>query len=184
MRNGLLGYLKTGKKNEFQRTNYLARRSNAWGLQQEERFARLYYPRYSETFFRKMITLFKHALIMLHRIIAIKNLNNIMFNCFQNPHLIVLSDKWHFDYSQDQKTLVLDFDSFNIYDIADESFRALDFHISVTGYLEKTFPHFTDITDLKLNVEPTMVDNFGQVVTDSKEEVVKKKNKYIAKRKK
>lgn len=67
--------------------------------------------------------------------------------------------------------------------IADEIFQTLGFYISATRYLEKKSLHFTDITDLELTTKLVMFGNLGQVVTDSKEEVVKKKNKYTAKRK-
>ena len=68
-------------------------------------------------------------------------------------------------------------------DIADKILRALGFQISATGYLEEGSPHFIDVTDLVLTAESAVVDNLGQVVTDSEEEVVKKKNKRAAKRK-
>ena len=95
----LLGYVKTGKKNKIRETNCQARISKAWGIQQQDRFARLSYPYYSKTFFRRVITVVKLAPTMLRHIIAIKKLNNIMINCLQNPHANVLSDKWHFDSS-------------------------------------------------------------------------------------
>ena len=125
----------------------------------------------------------KLAPTMSSRIIAIKKLNNIMINCLQNPRASVLPDKWRFDSSQDWETLALDFGGCSTDDIADETFRALGFQISATGYLEEGFPRFTDVTDLELSAELAMVDNPGQVVTDSEEEVVKKKNKRAAKRK-
>lgn len=40
-----------------------------------------------------------------------------------------------------------------------------------------------DVTDLKFNTKPAVVDNYDQVVTDSEKEVMMKKNKYAAKRK-
>ena len=81
-------------------------------------------------------------------------------------------------------TLTLDFGGFNTDDIASETLQALCFHISTTGYLEEESLRFIDVTDLELNVKPAVVDNIGQVVPDFEEEVVKKKNKHAAKRKK
>ena len=65
--------------------------------------------------------------------------------------------------------------------IRDKTLRALGFYISATGYLEEESSRFTDVTDLELTTKPTVVDNPGQVVTDSEEKVVKKKNKRVAK---
>ena len=84
-----------------------------------------------------------------------------MINCFQNLHPSKLSNKWRFDSSQDWDTLILDFDSFSMDDIADETFSALGFHTFATWYLEERSLHFTDVTDLELNVEPAIVDNLG-----------------------
>lgn len=106
-----------------------------------------------------------------------------MINCFWNPRASVLPDKWRFDSSQDWETLALDFESFNTADLADETLRALGFHISVTGYLEKRSPRFTDVTDLEMTAKLAVVNKPGQVVTDSEEEVVKKKNEHTAKKK-
>ena len=82
MWDGLLGYVKASKKNKLRRTNCLAQISKAWGVQQQDRFARLHYPQYSETFFKRVITVVKRVPTMSYRIIAIKKLNNIMINCF------------------------------------------------------------------------------------------------------
>ena len=161
MRDGLSGYVKAGKKNEIGKTNCLARISKVWGVQQRDRFARPPYPRYSETFFRRVITVVKLAPTTSRRIIAIKKLNNIMINCLQNPHASVFSDKWRFDSSQDLDILALDFGGCNTDDIADKTLRALGFHISATGYLEEGLPRFTDVTDLELTAELAVVDNPG-----------------------
>ena len=120
---------------------------------------------------------------MLCCIIGIKKLNNIIINHLPNPRASVLLDKWRFDLSQDWETLVLDFKSFSTNDIADKSFQALGFHISAIGYLKEGFSHFTNVTDLELTTELAMVDNFGQIVTDSEKELLNKKNKYAVKRK-
>lgn len=56
--------------------------------------------------------------------------------------------------------------------------------MSATGYLKKRFPHFINVTNLELTAKSAAVNNSGQVVTNFKEELVKKKNKYIIKRKK
>ena len=106
-----------------------------------------------------------------------------MMNRLQTLHPSVLFDKWRFDLIQDWETFALDFKSFSTDTIPDKTLRALGFRISATGYLEKGSLHFTDITDLELNAEPAVVDNPGQVVTDFKKEVVKKKNKSAVKRK-
>ena len=67
--------------------------------------------------------------------------------------------------------------------IKNKTLQALGFYISITRYLEEKSPYFTDITDLKLTAKPAVIDNLSQVVTDSKKEVVKKKNECMAKRK-
>ena len=77
----------------------------------------------------------------------------------------------------------MDFGDFSIDDIADKTLRALGFHIFATEYLEEVSPCFTDMTDLELSAKPAVVDNLGQVVTNSEEKVVKKKNKCAAKKK-
>ena len=63
---------------------------------------------------------------------------------------------------------------FSINDIADKTLRAFGFRISVTGYLEEGSPHFTNVTDLELTAMPAVVNNPGWIVTDSKEEMVKR----------
>lgn len=120
---------------------------------------------------------------MSHHIIAIKKLNNIIINCLWNPHVSVLSDKWHFDFRQDWEILISDFESFNSNDLADKTLQTLGFHISATRYLEEGSLYFTNITDLKLTVKPAVIDNPGWVITDSEKKVVKKKNKNTAKKK-
>lgn len=106
-----------------------------------------------------------------------------MINHFQNPYLSILSDKWHFDSNQNWKTLAFNFDSFSTNVIADKTLRAISFHISATRYLKKEYLHFINITDLKLNTKPAIINNLDQVVIDFEEEIVKKKNKHAAKRK-
>lgn len=69
-------------------------------------------------------------------------------------------------------------------DIADKTLQALGFHIFATGYLEKESSRFIDVTDLELTAKPDVLDNPNQVITDSKEKMVKKKNECAAKRKK
>ena len=125
----------------------------------------------------------KLAPTMSRRIIAIKKLNNIMINRLQNPRTSVLPDKWLFDLSQNWETLALNFGGFSTDDIADKILQALVFHISATGYLEKGSLRFIDITDLELTAKPAVVNNLGQVVMDSGEKMVKKKNKRAAKKK-
>ena len=78
----------------------------------------------------------------------------------------------------------MNFGGFSLDNIADKTLRAYGFHICATRYLEKRFPHFTDVTDLELTAEPAVIDNFDQIVTDSEEEVIMKKNKCAAGRKK
>ena len=121
--------------------------------------------------------------ITFRRIIAIKKLNNIMINCFQNHRASVLPDKWRFDLIQDWETLALDFGSFNIDDIANKTLQALGFHIFITKYLKKGSLCFTNVTDLELTAKPAVMDNFSQIVKDFEEEVVKKKNECVAKKK-
>lgn len=103
----------------------------------------------------------KLALTTLHRIIAIKKLNNIMINHLHNSYASIFPDKLHFDSSQDWEILALDFQSFSTDAIADNTLRALSFHISTTRYLKEGSPHFTDVTHLVLTVKLVIVDNPG-----------------------
>ena len=68
-------------------------------------------------------------------------------------------------------------------DLANKIFQTLGFYISTIWYLQGRFLRFIDVTDLELNANLTIVDSPGQVVTDSEEEVLKKKNKRMAKNK-
>lgn len=108
----------------------------------------------------------------------------MIINRLRNPRASILPKKWRFNSSLDWETLVLNFKSFSMDDLADEILWALGFHISATWYLEEVSPYFTDVTDLELTAKPVVVDNPGQVVMDFEEEVVKKKNKYAPKKKK
>lgn len=77
----------------------------------------------------------------------------------------------------------MDFKSFNKNAIVNKTLWALGFHISTIRYLKKKFLHFIDINNLKLTAKLPIVNNFGQIVTNSKKTVVKKKNKYTSKKK-
>lgn len=57
----------------------------------------------------------------------------------------------------------------------------LGLHISVIDYFEKEAPFFIDITDTNLTID-VVENNPDKVITDSEEEVVKKKNKYTIKK--
>lgn len=105
-----------------------------------------------------------------------------MINCLRNSYASVVPNKWHFDLSLDWKTLALDFESFSTDDLADKALRTLGFYIIATEYLEERFPRFINVTDLELIAKPVMIDNPGQVVTESDEELIKKKNKYTVKK--
>ena len=126
----------------------------------------------------------KRVSAMLRRIIAIKKLNNIMINCLQNLRPSILPDKWRFDMIQDCETFASNFDSFSTDDITEKTLQALGFHISATGYLEKRSLRFTDVTGLQLYAKLAVVDNPSQVVTNLEENMIKKKNKHAAKRRK
>lgn len=116
------------------------------------------------------------------RIMTFKKLNNIMIHRLWNLRASVHSEKWHLDLSQDWETFALDFENFSTDNIADKILQALGFHIFAIEYLEEGSPYFINITDLNLTAEPTIIDNLGQVVINSKEKIVKKKNKYAVKR--
>lgn len=107
-----------------------------------------------------------------------------MINCFWNLFISILPDKQYFDLSQDWKTLALDFQSYITDAIINKILQALGFYIFATKYLEIGSLCFTDITFLELTTKPAIIENLDQVVTDFKKEVVKKKNKHIAKNKK
>lgn len=68
-------------------------------------------------------------------------------------------------------------------DLVNKTFRVFGFYIFITRYFKKRFLRFTNVTNLKLIANPAIVDNFGQVVTDFKGKVIKKKNKRMAKKK-
>lgn len=138
---------------------------------------------YSKIFFKRVIIIVKLAPTTSYRIIALKKMNNIIINHFQNLNTSVFSNKWHFNYSQDYETLALDFESFSMDVIVNKIFQTLGFHISATWYLEEKSLYFIDIIDLKLAAEPFVIDNPGQIISYSKKEMVKKKNKRVAKRK-
>lgn len=177
--------MKAGKKNEKKRAGCLSRITKGWGIQQRDRFARLHYPRCSETFFRKVITIVKLAPTASSRTIAIQKLNNIMIMRLRNLHASFLSDKWRHDKSQNWDVLGQNFESFSTDPIADETLFALRLHISATGYLEDGAPRFTDVTDAddlslinagldRRPAQEVVEDDRGQVVvTDSEKEVVR-----------
>lgn len=68
--------------------------------------------------------------------------------------------------------------------LTDKTFWAFSFHISTIGYLEKGFSCSINVTDMELTVEPTVINNPSQIVADFEKEIVKKKNKLMAKKKK
>lgn len=107
-----------------------------------------------------------------------------MNNCFWNLFISILPDKQHFDLSPDWKILALDFQSFTTDAIINRILRALGFYIFAIIYLEIGSLCFIDVTFLELITKPAIIENLDQVVRNSKKEVVKKKNKYIAKNKK
>lgn len=86
----------------------------------------------------------------------------------------MLLDKWLFDTSQDWKVYGKEFESFNLEAIADNTFRAHGLCISALGYYKKGVPHFIDITETDLSIEP-MVDNRNKAVTNSKKKCVEEK---------
>lgn len=67
--------------------------------------------------------------------------------------------------------------------IADKTLRTLGFHIYITRHLKEKSSSFIDIMYFELTAEPAVVVNPGQVITDSEEKVVKKKNERTAKKK-
>lgn len=77
----------------------------------------------------------------------------------------------------------MDSKSFSINDLVNKTFRVFGFYIFITRYFKKKFLCFTNVINLKLFANPAIVDNPGQVVTDFKKKVIKKKNKRVAKKK-
>ncbi len=71
MRKSLVGFVKAGKTNETRWTSCLTRVTKYWGVQHRDRFARLNYPRSSQTFYRKVITVVRLATTPLCRRIAV-----------------------------------------------------------------------------------------------------------------
>ena len=65
--------------------------------------------------------------------------------------------------------------------ILDATLQALDFHHSPLGYLEERLLQFVDVTNkLELAIEPK---NNDQLITDSKNEMIRKRLERAAKRK-
>lgn len=65
--------------------------------------------------------------------------------------------------------------------LLDNTFQALDFHLSPLGYFKERVPRFVNVNDNRdLMIEP--VDN-GQVITDSEDEKMRKQNKHTDKKK-
>ena len=123
----------------------------------------------------------KLATTPLRRTIVIRKLNHITINHFQSPQASVLPDKWRFNISQDWKIPEDDFDNVSSDTIPNNTFRALNFHLSLLSYLEEKASRFVDVTD---NPHLTIKQvNNGHPITDSKDEKVRKQNERVAKRK-
>ena len=149
--------------------------------QYRDRFVHLNYPRFSQTFYKRVITVLKLATTPLHHTITIQKLNNIIINCFQNPRPSILPNKWQFDTSQDSEVLEDNFDSVSLDTIPDGTLRALNFYFSLLGYFEERAPWFVNVTNNRdLTIEP--VDN-NQTITEFEDEKMRKQNKRAAKRK-
>lgn len=106
-----------------------------------------------------------------------------MLNSLWNPRANVNLDKCLFDTIQDWNILGQMFESFNTAEISDKNFQALEFHSSTTGYVEKRAPRFTDVIHAPELIAELVVDNLCQVVTNSEEKELRKKNKLAAKKK-
>lgn len=75
---------------------------NSWSLADRNRFSRLHYPRYSETFFRYVTTVVKLASTATRCQKAIRKRNNIIIGRLttgNRPHIV--SDSWRFDTTAD-----------------------------------------------------------------------------------
>ena len=119
MRKGLAGFVKAGKLNETRRPSCLTRFIKYRGVKQYDTFARLNYPRSSQTFYRKMITVVRLTATLSLCRIAIRKLNNIMINWLTNLQHSVLPDKWQFDTGRDWEVLRDDVDSVSLETIPD-----------------------------------------------------------------
>lgn len=98
-----------------------------------------------------------------------------MIHCLWNPHASIILDKWRFDLIWNKKTLALDIGSFSTNDLADKTFRAFGFYISIIRYFEKGLLYFIIIINLKLFAKLVIIDNSSKGVTDSEEEMVEKR---------
>lgn len=62
---------------------------------------KFHWPRWSETFFKKVITVVRVANTASRRTKGIRELNNIIIAHLANHHPSILNDKWRHDISQD-----------------------------------------------------------------------------------
>lgn len=93
----------------------------------------------------------------------------------------MLLDKWRFYISQDWEILGDVFDNISLETILDNILWTLSFYHFLSDYLEEKAPRFVYITDkLKLAIE---LKNNGQPIKNSEDEKVKKKLKYVIKKK-
>ena len=146
---------------------------------EKNRFAKLQYPKCSEIFFSKVITIVKLAPTFQTRTIAIWKLNNIVYFCLSNPRSSVISDRWKHDTTQDWEYLEKNLNGISTELIEDEVLLRPDIHISATGYLEEGAFRFTKVTGDEEMIED---GREAETVSDLKEKN-KKKGLYVKRKK-
>lgn len=62
--------------------------------------------------------------------------------------------------------------------LANKTLQTFRFYISAIEYFNKNTSHFIYVIDMKLTAESIM-NNLNQVVTDSEEKKLRKKNKWV-----
>lgn len=130
----------------------------------------------------KVIGIVKLIPPMSRYIITIKKLNNILMNYFQIPCTRINFALLQINISLNWEIFNQEVQSFSIVETVDKILQAFRFHIFATEYLEKRALYFTDIIDLSEFIAKPVINNLGQIVTNSKEEELKKKNEHLTKK--
>lgn len=115
------------------------------------------------------------------RAIVIQKLNNIVYSPLNNYRPNVISDKWKQKTMQDWEFLAKNFNDVSNELITDADLSKLDIHISVPGYLKEGKPYFVGVIEDE-NKESDQDAKEKPMVSDSKEENIKKKGSIQKKR--
>lgn len=144
-------------------------------------FAHFNYLFFSQIFNKKLIMILKLVTTPLRCAMTIQKLNNITMNSLKKQWPNMDSDIWRFDTSKDWKVLRDYFASISTAAISDTILQGLGFYFSILDFLEKKVPCFIDVID-KSEITIGLINN-SQLITDFKEEKMRRKEEYLAKRK-